>query len=278
MAATELFQSRKTVYNGTSSTQVRKFYVASATDEDDAETQISAIAPASVSVKGISLTHIVGTVTPLDGTSKFMGSWAYSNSTKASENSSSNKPLEVEGDISKSASFSGQNVRISEGRGSNQQFGTDAPNFGALIEVDERGNVNGIDGTFPGGTIRRAIVLNKTVVTEAFEYSLFDYIGKINQLQFGLYKPYELLMLSLELREQSRGGNWTLEAEMAVSKESTIKDPQDNDVTKPGWYYAWNYYKTTDGPNGVRVPKSIGLFLSDPQPEADFLQLPIPTW
>ncbi len=126
------------------------------------------------------------------------------------------------------------------------KFPTDAPDFAGTIEVDNDGNVNGIDITMPVMNFSETHYFRPGKVSTAYKKRLADLTGKINEGKFKGYDPGEVLFLgaSGSRRGKSSKDEWEISFKFAVSPN--VKNLKVGSLTIPakeGWDYLWVRYE-----------------------------------
>ena len=120
-----------------------------------------------------------------------------------------------------------------------------APDFGGAIEVDNEGNVNGVDISMPMMNFSETHYFRPSKVSTRYKQRLAELTGKVNSKNFRGYNPGEVLFLGASgtRRGKHAGDHWEISFRFAVSpnRESlqvgslTVKE-------KFGWDYLWVRY------------------------------------
>ena len=167
----------------------------------------------------------------------------------------------------------------------NQSIKTDgrypntAPDFAGAIEVDNEGNVNGIDVTMPVLNFTETHTLNGSRVTTSYKKTLAALTGTVNKSSFRGFATGEVLFLGASGTKRSKkiSAPWEITYRFAVSPNQAGLQVGDVKVTrKYGWDYLWVRYadKVTEGGKNV-VKKPVGVYVEQVYPGGDFGNLGI---
>jgi len=167
----------------------------------------------------------------------------------------------------------------------NQSLKTDgrypntAPDFAGAIEVDNEGNVNGVDVTMPVLNFTETHTLNGSRVTTSYKKTLAALTGTVNKSGFRGFSAGEVLFLGASGTKKSKktSAPWEITYRFAVSPNQAGLQVGDIKVTrKYGWDYLWVRYadKVAEGGRNV-VKKPVGVYVEMVYPEGDFGNLGI---
>lgn len=167
----------------------------------------------------------------------------------------------------------------------NQSLKTDgrypntAPDFAGAIEVDNEGNVNGVDVTMPVLNFTETHTLNGSRVTTSYKKTLAALTGTVNKSGFRGFSAGEVLFLGASGTKKSKktSAPWEITYRFAVSPNQAGLQVGDIKVTrKCGWDYLWVRYadKVAEGGRNV-VKKPVGVYVEMVYPEGDFGNLGI---
>ena len=167
----------------------------------------------------------------------------------------------------------------------NQSLKTDgrypntAPDFAGAIEVDNEGNVNGVDVTMPVLNFTETHTLNGSRVTTSYKKTLAALTGTVNKSGFRGFSAGEVLFLGASGTKRSKKSSapWEITYRFAVSPNQAGLQVGDIKVTrKYGWDYLWVRYadKVAEGGKNV-VKKPVGVYVEMVYPEGNFGNLGI---
>ena len=159
------------------------------------------------------------------------------------------------------------------------RYPNDAPDFAGAIEVDNEGNVNGVDVTMPVLNFTETHTLNGSRVSTSYKKTLADLTGTVNKSGFRGFSAGEVLFLGASGTKRSKktSAPWEITYRFAVSPNQTgFKVGDINVARKYGWDYLWVRYadKVADGGKNV-VKKPVGVYVEQVYPEGDFGNLGI---
>ena len=162
----------------------------------------------------------------------------------------------------------------------NQSLKTDgrypnsAPDFGGAIEVDNEGNVNGVDVTMPVLNFTETHTMAGTRGSTSYKKTLAALTGTVNKSSFRGFSAGEVLFLGASGTKRSRKATapWEITYRFAVSPNKAgfrVGDIQVN--RKCGWDYLWVRYadKVAEGGRNV-VKKPVAAYVEQVYPEGDF--------
>lgn len=120
-----------------------------------------------------------------------------------------------------------------------------APDYGGAIEVDNEGNVNGVDVTMPVMYFSETHYFKNSKVTTSYKKRLGELTGTINGSSFKGYSAGEVLFLGASgtRRGDKRKDLWEISFKFAVSPNQTGLRVGSLSVSKKyGWDYLWVKY------------------------------------
>ena len=155
----------------------------------------------------------------------------------------------------------------------------DAPDFNGAIEVDNEGNVNGVDVTMPVLNFTETHTLSGSRVSTSYKKTLASLTGTVNRSGFRGFSAGEVLFLGASGTKRSKKSSapWEITYRFAVSPSRAGFKVGDIQVTrKYGWDYLWVRYadKVAEGGKNV-VKKPVGVYVEMVYPEGDFGNLGI---
>ncbi len=135
-----------------------------------------------------------------------------------------------------------------------------APDFGGAIEVDNEGNVNGVDVTMPVMYFSETHYFKNSKVTTSYKKRLGELTGTMNGSSFKGYAAGEVLFLGASgtRRGDKRKDLWEISFKFAVSpNQSGLKVGTLTVSKKYGWDYLWVRYAddvAADKKNLIKKP------------------------
>lgn len=162
----------------------------------------------------------------------------------------------------------------------NQSIKTDgrypngAPDFGGAIEVDNEGNVNGVDVTMPVLNFTETHVMAGSRVSTSYKKTIAALTGTVNRSSFRGFSAGEVLFLGASGTKRSKKSSapWEITFRFAVSPNKSGFKVGDIQVSrKYGWDYLWVRYtdKVAEGGKNV-VKKPVAAYVEQVYPEGDF--------
>ena len=162
----------------------------------------------------------------------------------------------------------------------NQSIKTDgrypngAPDFGGAIEVDNEGNVNGVDVTMPVLNFTETHVMAGSRVSTSYRKTIAALTGTVNRSSFRGFSAGEVLFLGASGTKRSKKSSapWEITFRFAVSPNKSGFKVGDIQVSrKYGWDYLWVRYadKVAEGGKNV-VKKPVAAYVEQVYPEGDF--------
>ena len=159
------------------------------------------------------------------------------------------------------------------------KYPNDAPDFAGAIEVDNEGNVNGVDVTMPVLNFTETHTLAGSRVSTSYKKTLASLTGTVNKSGFRGFSAGEVLFLGASGTKRSKKSSapWEITYRFAVSPNQAGLQVGDIKVArKYGWDYLWVRYadKVAEGGKNV-VKKPVGVYVEMVYPEGDFGNLGI---
>ena len=154
------------------------------------------------------------------------------------------------------------------------KFPNDAPDYGGAIEVDNEGNVNGVDVTMPVLNFTETHTMPGSRVTTAYKKTVAALTGTVNSSSFRGFASGEVLFLGASGTKRSKkpSAPWEITFRFAVSpNESSVKIGDLKVTNKFGWDYLWVKYadKVAENKKNV-IKKPIAAYLEQVYPAGDF--------
>ena len=159
------------------------------------------------------------------------------------------------------------------------KYPKDAPDFAGAIEVDNEGNVNGIDVTMPVLNFTETHTLAGSRVSTSYKKTLAGLTGTVNRSGFRGFERGEVLFLGASGTKRSKKSSapWEITFRFAVSPNQAGLQVGDIKVArKYGWDYLWVRYadKVAEGGKNM-VKKPVAAYVEQVYPEGDFGRLGI---
>ena len=159
------------------------------------------------------------------------------------------------------------------------KYPKDAPDFAGAIEVDNEGNVNGIDVTMPVLNFTETHTLAGSRVSTSYKKTLAGLTGTVNRSGFRGFERGEVLFLGASGTKRSKKSSapWEITFRFAVSPNQAGLQVGDVKVArKYGWDYLWVRYadKVAEGGKNM-VKKPVAAYVEQVYPEGDFGRLGI---
>ena len=150
----------------------------------------------------------------------------------------------------------------------------DAPDFNGAIEVDNEGNVNGIDVTMPVLNFTETHTMNGARVTTSYKKSVAALTGTVNRASFRGFSAGEVLFLGASGTKRSKKPNapWEITFRFAVSpNQSGLQVGKLKVSSKKGWDYLWVRYADKVSANKKNVIKEpVAAYVEQVYPTGDF--------
>ena len=159
------------------------------------------------------------------------------------------------------------------------RYPNNAPDFAGAIEVDNEGNVNGVDVTMPVLNFTETHTLSGSRVSTSYKKTLASLTGTVNRSGFRGFSAGEVLFLGASGTKRSKKSSapWEITYRFAVSTNKAGFKVGDIQVArKYGWDYLWVRYadKVAEGGKNV-VKKPVAVYVEMVYPEGDFGNLGI---
>lgn len=154
------------------------------------------------------------------------------------------------------------------------KYPNDAPDFAGAIEVDNEGNVNGVDVTMPVLNFTETHVMAGSRVSTSYKKTIAALTGTVNRSSFRGFSAGEVLFLGASGTKRSKKSSapWEITFRFAVSPNKSGLKVGDIQVSrKYGWDYLWVRYadKVAEGGKNV-VKKPVAAYVEQVYPEGDF--------
>ena len=150
----------------------------------------------------------------------------------------------------------------------------DAPDFNGAIEVDNEGNVNGVDVTMPVLNFTETHTMNGSRVTTSYKKTVAALTGTVNSSGFRGFSAGEVLFLGASGTKRSKKPNapWEITFRFAVSpNQSSLQVGKLKVSNKRGWDYLWVRYADKVAENKKNVIKEpVAAYVEQVYPEGDF--------
>ena len=159
------------------------------------------------------------------------------------------------------------------------KYPNDVPDFAGAIEVDNEGNVNGVDVTMPVLNFTETHTLSGTRVSTSYKKTLAALTGTVNRSGFRGFSSGEVLFLGASGTKRSKKASapWEITFRFAVSPNKAGFKVGDIQVSrKYGWDYLWVRYADKVAENRKNmVKKPVAVYVEQVYPEGDFGNLGI---
>ena len=157
------------------------------------------------------------------------------------------------------------------------KYPNDAPDFAGAIEVDNEGNVNGVDVTMPVLNFTETHTLSGSRVSTSYKKTLAELTGSVNKSGFRGFSAGEVLFLGASGTKRSKKASapWEITYRFAVSPNQAGFKVGDIQVSrKYGWDYLWVRYADKVAESGKNVVKKpVAAYVEMVYPEGDFGRL-----
>lgn len=150
----------------------------------------------------------------------------------------------------------------------------DAPDFHGAIEVDNEGNVNGVDVTMPVLNFTETHTMVGSRVSTAYKKAVAALTGTVNKSAFRGFAAGEVLFLGATGTKRSKKPNapWEITFRFAVSpNQSGLSVGKLKIASKRGWDYLWVRYadKVSDNKRNI-IKEPVAAYVEQVYPEGDF--------
>ena len=154
------------------------------------------------------------------------------------------------------------------------KYPNDAPDFAGAIEVDNEGNVNGVDVTMPVLNFTETHTMAGSRVTTSYKKSVAALTGTVNRSSFRGFAAGEVLFLGASGQKRSKKASapWEITFRFAVSpNQSSLSVGKLKVSNKKGWDYLWVRYadKVADNKKNV-IKEPVAAYVEQVYPEGDF--------
>ena len=150
----------------------------------------------------------------------------------------------------------------------------DAPDFNGAIEVDNEGNVNGVDVTMPVLNFTETHVMKGSRVSTSYKKSVAALTGTVNRSGFRGFSAGEVLFLGASgtKRGKKNDSPWEITFRFAVSpNQSSLQVGKLKVSNKRGCDYLWVRYADKVAENKKNVIKEpVAAYVEQVYPEGDF--------
>ena len=150
----------------------------------------------------------------------------------------------------------------------------DAPDFNGAIEVDNEGNVNGVDVTMPVLNFTETHTMATSRVTTSYKKSVAALTGTVNRSSFRGFAAGEVLFLGASGAKRSKKASAPGEItfRFAVSpNQSGVEVGKLRVSSKKGWDYLWVRYadKVSESKKNV-IKEPVAAYVEQVYPSGDF--------
>ena len=150
----------------------------------------------------------------------------------------------------------------------------DAPDFNGAIEVDNEGNVNGVDVTMPVLNFTETHTMNGSRVTTSYKKNIAALTGSVNSSGFRGFSAGEVLFLGASGTKRSKKANapWEITFRFAVSpNQSGLSVGKLKVSQKKGWDYLWVRYADKVSQNKKNLIKEpVAAYVEQVYPYGNF--------
>ena len=151
---------------------------------------------------------------------------------------------------------------------------SDAPDFNGAIEVDNEGNVNGVDVTMPVLNFTETHTMNGSRVTTSYKKNIAALTGSVNSSGFRGFSAGEVLFLGASGTKRSKKANapWEITFRFAVSpNQSGLSVGKLKVSQKKGWDYLWVRYADKVSQNKKNLIKEpVAAYVEQVYPYGNF--------
>ena len=150
----------------------------------------------------------------------------------------------------------------------------DAPDFNGAIEVDNEGNVNGVDVTMPVLNFTETHTMAGSRVMTSYKKNVAAITGTVNRSSFRGFAAGEVLFLGASGTKRSKKASapWEITFRFAVSpNQSSLSVGKLKVSNKKGWDYLWVRYADKVAENKKNVIKEpVAAYVEQVYPYGDF--------
>ena len=255
-------------------TEIEVPYIVSGAADEDAALAAARTTAAGRQVKGMSLDSVEVTERVNGDTWRVKAVYADDEDSSSSDD---------DGGEEETSSFAfdtgGGTMHLNQSLKTVSKTPNDAPDFGGAIEVDNEGNVNGVDVTMPVLNFTETHVMNGGRVSTSYRKAVAALTGTVNSGSFRGFSAGEVLFLGAAGSKRSRKASapWEITFRFAVSaNRSSVKVGDLTVSSKRGWDYLWVRYadKVSENKKNV-VKKPVAAYVEQVYPQGDFGNLGI---
>lgn len=265
MAANEAFE-RETISAGKESRHRRMFVVDVTTPGDTASAvnQVKAhpACPTAVSADGYTLRKRAVQVTELPGTGTWFLSTVSWSHEDASQGANENDNLLEPDDEESGFRFTGRPITVFFGK--NTAYGPNPPDLQGGINVDEKGNVRGVEVLESHGVFDLTRIMREDQVTNSWIRARGGQVGTCNAGTYYGFTKKELLLTDFSGRREN-SGNWKIRYSFEISRTRRNFDVAGIQIAeKLGWDYIHVFAQKQEDPAAfVVVPEVLGVYVAD---------------
>lgn len=186
--------------------------------------------------------------------------------------------VDVDTGIEETSSFAfdtgGGTMHLTQSLETVGRYPNSAPDFNGAIEVDNEGNINGVDVTMPVLNFTETHTMSSSRVTTSYKKNVAALTGTVNRSSFRGFAAGEVLFLGASGTKRSRKASspWEITFRFAVSpNRSGLSVGKIKVSSKKGWDYLWTRYEdkvSDDKKNMVKAPSA--AYVERVYPQGDF--------
>jgi hypothetical protein len=154
------------------------------------------------------------------------------------------------------------------------KFPASAPDFAGAIEVDNEGNVNGVDVAMPVMNFSETHYFSPDRVSTSYKKRIADLTGKVNSGSFKGYATGEVLFLGASGSRRGKRSTdyWEITFKFAVSPNVTnLKAGTITVASKKGWDYLWvRYADDVSSDRKALIKKPVAAYVEKVYEQAEF--------
>lgn len=140
---------------------------------------------------------------------------------------------------------SGGTKHLSQSPSTVASYPANAPSFNGAINVDEKGNIGGVDVTMPMFSFTETHFYSNSKVSNSFKRELSELTGKVNNSSFKGWSAGEVLFMGASGTRRGKRSKDKWEVTFKFSVSPNVKNLKVGDITvasKDGWDYLWVKY------------------------------------
>ena len=252
-------------------TEIEVPYIVFGAGDEDEALAAARVTAAARTVSGMALESVEMTERVNDGTWRVKAVYARSG------NGSGGEEDDGDGGVAFSFDTGGATMHLNQSIRTVSRTPNNAPDFKGAIEVDNEGNVNGVDVTMPVFNFTETVTKAPTFVTADYRKSVAALTGSVNSASFRGFDAGEVLFLGASGAKRSADADapWEITFRFAVSPNRRGLKVGDLTVNaKLGWDYLWVRYASKAAAGGtVRTP--VAAYVEQVYPDGDFSKLGI---